>query len=112
MKLKIVLEQGMDGYIVAYCPALKGILKNSGDSILGILGTVYLIMLIQIIFRPLFLWPRFFLTQNPISCVLYPVYTAFIPKWPTCSFMPPYNLLVPECLEFRIPKKVHYGDQP
>jgi predicted RNase H-like HicB family nuclease len=23
MKLKIVLEQGMDGYIVAYCPALK-----------------------------------------------------------------------------------------
>jgi predicted RNase H-like HicB family nuclease len=24
MKLKIVLEQGMDGYIVAYCPALKG----------------------------------------------------------------------------------------
>ncbi len=24
MKLKIVLEQGIDGYIVAYCPALKG----------------------------------------------------------------------------------------
>ena len=24
MKLKIVLEQGMDGYIVAHCPALKG----------------------------------------------------------------------------------------
>ena len=24
MKLKIVLEQGMDGYIVASCPALKG----------------------------------------------------------------------------------------
>jgi predicted RNase H-like HicB family nuclease len=24
MKLKIVLEQGMDGYIIAYCPALKG----------------------------------------------------------------------------------------
>ena len=24
MKLKVVLEQGMDGYIVAYCPALKG----------------------------------------------------------------------------------------
>jgi predicted RNase H-like HicB family nuclease len=24
MKFKIVLEQGMDGYIVAYCPALKG----------------------------------------------------------------------------------------
>jgi predicted RNase H-like HicB family nuclease len=24
MKLKIVLEQGLDGYIVAYCPALKG----------------------------------------------------------------------------------------
>jgi predicted RNase H-like HicB family nuclease len=24
MKLKIVLEQGMDGYIVAYCPVLKG----------------------------------------------------------------------------------------
>lgn len=24
MKLKIILEQGMDGYIVAYCPALKG----------------------------------------------------------------------------------------
>ena len=24
MKLKIVLETGMDGYIVAYCPALKG----------------------------------------------------------------------------------------
>ncbi|MDA8137227.1 MAG: type II toxin-antitoxin system HicB family antitoxin [Desulfobacteraceae bacterium] len=24
MKLKIVLEQGMDGYITAYCPALKG----------------------------------------------------------------------------------------
>lgn len=24
MKLKIVLEEGMDGYIVAYCPALKG----------------------------------------------------------------------------------------
>lgn len=24
MRLKIVLEQGMDGYIVAYCPALKG----------------------------------------------------------------------------------------
>jgi predicted RNase H-like HicB family nuclease len=24
MKLKIVLEQGMDGYIVAYCPSLKG----------------------------------------------------------------------------------------
>jgi predicted RNase H-like HicB family nuclease len=24
MKLKIVLEKGMDGYIVAYCPALKG----------------------------------------------------------------------------------------
>lgn len=24
MKLKIVLEQGTDGYIVAYCPALKG----------------------------------------------------------------------------------------
>ncbi|MBN1663047.1 MAG: type II toxin-antitoxin system HicB family antitoxin [Deltaproteobacteria bacterium] len=24
MKLKIVLEQGMDGYIVARCPALKG----------------------------------------------------------------------------------------
>ncbi len=24
MKLKVVLEQGTDGYIVAYCPALKG----------------------------------------------------------------------------------------
>lgn len=24
MKLKIVLEKGMDGYIVAYCPVLKG----------------------------------------------------------------------------------------
>ncbi|MBC8430412.1 MAG: type II toxin-antitoxin system HicB family antitoxin [Desulfobacterales bacterium] len=24
MKLKIVLEKGMDGYIVAYCPTLKG----------------------------------------------------------------------------------------
>ena len=24
MKLKIVLEIGVDGYIVAYCPALKG----------------------------------------------------------------------------------------
>ena len=24
MKFKIVLEQGMDGYVVAYCPALKG----------------------------------------------------------------------------------------
>lgn len=24
VKLKIVLEQGMDGYIVAHCPALKG----------------------------------------------------------------------------------------
>ena len=24
MKLKIILEQGMDGYIIAYCPALKG----------------------------------------------------------------------------------------
>ncbi|MFH1154917.1 MAG: type II toxin-antitoxin system HicB family antitoxin [Pseudomonadota bacterium] len=24
MKLKIVLENGMDGYIVAYCPVLKG----------------------------------------------------------------------------------------
>jgi len=24
MKLKIVLEKGMDGYIVAYCPSLKG----------------------------------------------------------------------------------------
>jgi predicted RNase H-like HicB family nuclease len=24
MKLKIVLEKGLDGYIVAYCPALKG----------------------------------------------------------------------------------------
>jgi predicted RNase H-like HicB family nuclease len=24
MKLKVVLERGMDGYIVAYCPALKG----------------------------------------------------------------------------------------
>ena len=24
MKLKIVLEKGMDGFIVAYCPALKG----------------------------------------------------------------------------------------
>ncbi len=24
MKLKIILEKGMDGYIVAYCPALKG----------------------------------------------------------------------------------------
>ncbi|MCX5827531.1 MAG: type II toxin-antitoxin system HicB family antitoxin [Deltaproteobacteria bacterium] len=24
MKLKIVLEKGMDGYIVAHCPALKG----------------------------------------------------------------------------------------
>lgn len=24
MKLKIILEQGMDGYITAYCPALKG----------------------------------------------------------------------------------------
>ena len=24
MKLKIVLEEGMDGYIVAHCPALKG----------------------------------------------------------------------------------------
>ena len=24
MKFKIVLEKGMDGYIVAYCPALKG----------------------------------------------------------------------------------------
>lgn len=24
MKLKIVLENGMDGYITAYCPALKG----------------------------------------------------------------------------------------
>jgi predicted RNase H-like HicB family nuclease len=23
MKLKIVLEKGMDGYIVAYCPALR-----------------------------------------------------------------------------------------
>jgi predicted RNase H-like HicB family nuclease len=24
MKLKIVLEKGMDGFITAYCPALKG----------------------------------------------------------------------------------------
>jgi predicted RNase H-like HicB family nuclease len=24
MKLKIVLEQGTDGYIVAHCPALRG----------------------------------------------------------------------------------------
>jgi len=24
MRLKIVLEKGTDGYIVAYCPALKG----------------------------------------------------------------------------------------
>ena len=24
MKLKIVLEHGIDGYIVAHCPALKG----------------------------------------------------------------------------------------
>ncbi|MBU0568194.1 type II toxin-antitoxin system HicB family antitoxin [bacterium] len=24
MNFKIVLEQGMDGYIVAHCPALKG----------------------------------------------------------------------------------------
>ena len=24
MKLKIVLEEGMDGYIVAHCPALRG----------------------------------------------------------------------------------------
>lgn len=24
MKFKIILEKGMDGYIVAYCPALKG----------------------------------------------------------------------------------------
>lgn len=24
MKLKIVLEKGMDGYITAYCPVLKG----------------------------------------------------------------------------------------
>jgi predicted RNase H-like HicB family nuclease len=24
MKLKIVLEKGMDGYIVAHCPVLKG----------------------------------------------------------------------------------------
>lgn len=24
MKLKIVLKNGMDGYITAYCPALKG----------------------------------------------------------------------------------------
>ena len=24
MKLKIVLENGMDGYITAYCPSLKG----------------------------------------------------------------------------------------
>ena len=24
MKLKVVLEKGMDGYIVAHCPALKG----------------------------------------------------------------------------------------
>ena len=24
MKLKIVLEQGMDGFITAFCPALKG----------------------------------------------------------------------------------------
>ena len=24
MKLKIVLEKGMDGFIVAHCPALKG----------------------------------------------------------------------------------------
>jgi predicted RNase H-like HicB family nuclease len=24
MKLKIVLEEGLDGYIVAHCPALKG----------------------------------------------------------------------------------------
>ena len=24
MKFKVVLEKGMDGYIVAYCPSLKG----------------------------------------------------------------------------------------
>lgn len=24
MKFKIILEQGMDGYIIAYCPSLKG----------------------------------------------------------------------------------------
>ena len=24
MKLKIVLEQGLDGYIIAYCPSLRG----------------------------------------------------------------------------------------
>ena len=24
MKLKIILEDGLDGYIVAHCPALKG----------------------------------------------------------------------------------------
>ena len=31
MKLKIVLEKGMDGYIVAYCPALKGCVTQ-GDT--------------------------------------------------------------------------------
>ena len=29
MKLKIVLEKGMDGYITAYCPALKGCVTQS-----------------------------------------------------------------------------------
>ena len=36
MKLKIVLENGMDGYVTAYCPALKGCVKkgkNEEDAI-------------------------------------------------------------------------------
>ena len=36
MKLKIVLENGIDGYVTAYCPALKGCVtqgKNEEDAI-------------------------------------------------------------------------------
>lgn len=39
MKLKIILEKGLDGYITAYCPSLKGCVsqgKTEGEAIANI----------------------------------------------------------------------------
>ncbi|MEE4358039.1 MAG: type II toxin-antitoxin system HicB family antitoxin [Desulfococcaceae bacterium] len=45
MKLKIVLEKGLDGYIIAYCPSLKGCVtqgKNEEEAIANLKEAVEL----------------------------------------------------------------------
>jgi len=45
MRFKIVLEQGLDGYITAYCPSLRGCVsqgKTEGEAIANIKEAILL----------------------------------------------------------------------